>query len=176
MHLDSSVILINSRFLSIYLILMKLHIVINRRPIIILKTLVNICLHVIMHAHMLVVVHIRWIERVHLWLLMVHWISHLVMVCLLHSHVNLTIWRHCLLRQIWNNTLWRVKVIVHHLVLSLKVLIWLLHHLMSHVHLLMLSSLTIRITLILLYHVLLGLFLVILHVKYNIKFYIFILK
>jgi hypothetical protein len=62
------------------------------------------------------------------------------------------------------------------LVLSLKVLIWLLHHLMSHVHLLMLSSLTIRITLILLHHVLLGLFLVILHVKYNIKFYIFILK
>ena len=46
---------------------MKLHIFINRRPIIILKTLVNICLHVIMHAYTLVVVHIRWNEPVHLW-------------------------------------------------------------------------------------------------------------
>ena len=168
MHLPSGVILIISWFLSIYLILMKLHIVINRRPIIILKTLVNICLHVIMHAHMLIWVHVRWIELVHLWLLVMHWISHLVMVCLLHSHVNLSIWRHCLRRHIWNNTLWRVKVIVHHLVLSLKVLVWLLHHLMSHVHVLMLSSLTIRITLILLHHLLLALFLVILHAKYNI--------
>lgn len=147
---------------------MKLHIVINRRPIIILKTLVNISLHVIMHTHMLIRVHIRWITRGHLWLLVMHRISHLIMVCLLHSHVNLSIWRHCMRRQIWNNTLWRVKVIVHHLVLSLKVLVWLLHHLMSHVHMLMLSSLTIGITLILLHHLLLALFLVILHAKYNI--------
>ena len=176
MHLPSGVILIISWFLSIYLILMKLHIVINRRPIIILKTLVNISLHVIMHNHMLIGTHIRLIELVHLCLLEMHWISHLIMVCLLHSQVNLSIWRHSIRRHIWNNTLWRVKLIVHHLVLSLKVLIWLLHHLMSHVHVLMLSSLTIGITLILLHHVLLGLFLVILHAKYNIKFYIFILK
>ena len=142
---------------------MKLHIVINRRPIIILKTLVNISLHVIMHTHMLIRVHIRWITRGHLWLLVMHRISHLIMVCLLHSHVNLSIWRHCMRRQIWNNTLWRVKVIVHHLVLSLKVLIGLLHHLVWHVHLLMLSDLSIRITLVLSIHLFLAFLIVILH-------------
>ena len=136
------------------------HIVINRWPIIILKTLVNISW---VHTHVSILIHGRWIELVHLWLLMLHGISHLIRVCLVHSHVNLSIWRHWLLTHILNNTLWRVKVIVHHLVLSLKVLIRLLHHLVWHVHLLMLSILSIRIMLILSIHLFLAFLIVILH-------------
>ena len=139
------------------------HIVINRWPIIILKTLVNISWHVVVHTHMSISIHSRWIKLMHLWLLMLHRISHLIRVCLVHWHPNLSIWRHCLLTHILNNTLWRVKVIVHHLVLSLKVLIGLLHHLVWHVHLLMLSDLSIRITLVLSIHLFLAFLIVILH-------------